>query len=204
MDKGAYLSKLKNPDCWFDQAFSQKMVADKIINEVIMKRNFLVKLKETRIYDDYVGLWSNALYHYGIGIENGLKGIIIKLYPEAVNFEMIEEGVILHDIGGKASKSHDLYALANRAGILGKNKKNLPFNADVKLTKNVLQNLSDIIRWASRYPIPVNSSKIFQLDEDVPYVCVYGFHILDTIESFFDYFKLQVENNIQNDNRRNT
>ena len=85
MDKQAYISTLKNPNIWFEQAFSQKMVADKILNEVIMKRDFIVKLKETQDYDDFVGLWSNALYHYGIGIENGLKGIIIKMYPEAVN-----------------------------------------------------------------------------------------------------------------------
>ena len=193
MDKEAYISTLKNPNSWFDQAFSQKMVADKILNEIIMNREFIVKLKETQDYDEFVGLWANALYHYGIGIENGLKGIIIKNYPEAVNFEVTDDDVILHDIGDKASKSHDLYSLANRAGILGKNKKNLPFNVNVKLTKNVLQNLSDIVRWASRYPIPVNSSKVFQMDEDVPHVCVYGFHILDTIEFFFDYFKLQVE-----------
>ena len=78
MDKEAYISTLKNPNSWFDQAFSQKMVADKILNEIIMNREFIVKLKETQDYDEFVGLWANALYHYGIGIENGLKGIIIK------------------------------------------------------------------------------------------------------------------------------
>ena len=192
MNKETYINTLKNPNSWFDQAFLQKMVADKILNEVIMKREFLVKLKETQDYNEFVGLWSNALYHYGIGIENGLKGIIIKMYPEAVSFKVTEDDVMLHDIGGKASKSHDLYTLANRAGILGKNKKELPFNVNLKLTKNVLQNLSDIIRWASKYPIPISSSKVFQMDEDVPHVCVYGFHILDTIGFFFDFFKLQV------------
>ena len=121
MNKETYINTLKNPNSWFDQAFLQKMVADKILNEVIMKREFLVKLKETQDYNEFVGLWSNALYHYGIGIENGLKGIIIKMYPEAVSFKVTEDDVILHDIGGKASKSHDLYTLANRAGILGKN-----------------------------------------------------------------------------------
>lgn len=35
----------------------------------------------------------------------------------------------------------------------------------MKLTKNVLQNLSDIVRWASRYPIPVNFSKVFQMNK---------------------------------------
>ena len=192
MNKETYINTLKNPNSWFDQAFLQKMVADKILNEVIMKKEFLVKLKETQDYNEFVGLWSNALYHYGIGIENGLKGIIIKMYPEAVSFKVTEDDVILHDIGGKGSKSHDLYTLANRAGVLGKNKKELPFTVNLKLTKNVLENLSDIIRWASKYPIPISSSKVFQMDEDVPHVCVYGFHILDTIEFFFDFFKLQV------------
>ena len=54
MDKQAYISTLKNPNSWFDQAFSQKMVADKILNEVIMKREFLIKLKDSQDYDGFV------------------------------------------------------------------------------------------------------------------------------------------------------
>lgn len=54
MNKEAYISTLKNPKSWFDQAFSQKMVADKILNEIIMNREFIVKLKETQDYDEFV------------------------------------------------------------------------------------------------------------------------------------------------------
>lgn len=189
MNKETYINTLKNPNSWFDQAFLQKMVADKILNEVIMKREFLVKLKETQDYNEFVGLWSNALYHYGIGIENGLKGIIIKMYPEAVSFKVTEDDVILHDIGGKASKNHDLYSLANRAGILDKNLHLFKYDSDRKLVKNVLQHLTDNIRWAARYPVPNNSSKVFEMDHDVPHVCVYGFHILDVMEPIFGYFR---------------
>lgn len=57
MNKETYINTLKNPKSWFNQAFIQKMVADKILNEVIMKREFLVKLKETQDYDVFVGLW---------------------------------------------------------------------------------------------------------------------------------------------------
>lgn len=53
----------------------------------------------------------------------------------------------------------------------------------------MLQHLTDIIRWAARYPVPNNPSKVFEMDHDVPHVCVYGFHILDVIEPLFDYFK---------------
>ena len=54
-------------------------------------------------------------------IENGLKGVIVKNQPELINFEIVGDDIILHDIGGKASKNHDLYSLANRSGILDKN-----------------------------------------------------------------------------------
>ncbi len=137
----------------------------------------------------YHALWGNTLFHYGIGIENGLKGVIVKNQPELINFEITEDDVILHDIGGKASKNHDLYSLANRAGILDKNLHLFKYDSDRKLVKNVLQNLTDIIRWVARYPIPTMPSKVFRMDDDVPHVCVYGFHILDVMEPIFGYFR---------------
>ena len=53
----------------------------------------------------------------------------------------------------------------------------------------MLQHLTDNIRWAARYPVPNNSSKVFEMDHDVPHVCVYGFHILDVMEPIVGYFR---------------
>lgn len=191
MNNENYLNRLKDPDTWFEHAFAQKMVADKLLVDVIMKKDFLLSLKEKSNLNKYTTLWGNALYHYGIGIENGLKGVIIKKRPELVNFDISGDDVILHDIGGKASKNHDLYSLANRAGLLDRNNKYREAAFGGKITRNVLQGLSDIVRWAARYPLPNNSSKVFRMDDDVPSVCVYGFHILDVICPIFDYFKSQ-------------
>jgi len=184
-----YLNRLKDPEVWFEHAFAQKMVADKLFVDVIMKKDFLLSLKDKTNLNKYTTLWGNVLYHYGIGIENGLKGIIVKNQPELVNFDILGDDVILHDIGGKASKNHDLYSLANRAGLFDRNNKYHKGGFGGKITKNVLQGLSDIIRWAARYPLPNNSSKVFRMDDDVPSVCVYGFHVLDTICPLFDYFR---------------
>lgn len=184
-----YLETLKNPNAWFRQAFEQKFVADKILADVILKKDFLRSLKEEKNMMKYTVLWGNALFHYGISIENGFKGVIVKNQPELINFEITEDDVILHDIGGKASKNHDLYSLANRAGILDKNLHLFKYDSDRKLIKNLLQNLTDIIRWAARYPIPTMPSKVFRMDDDVPHVCVYGFHILDVMEPIFGYFR---------------
>ncbi len=184
-----YLKTLKDPNTWFRQAFDQKLVADKILADVILNKDFLKSLKEPKNFLKFSALWGNALFHYGIGIENGLKGVIVKNQPELINFEIIGDDVILHDIGGKASKNHDLYSLANRAGILDKNLHLFKYDSDRKLVKNVLQHLTDIIRWAARYPVPTIRSKVFEMDNGIPHVCVYGFHILDVMEPIFDYFK---------------
>lgn len=190
MDNDSYLKNLRNSEAWFEQAFAQKMVADKILVDVIMSEDFVVSLKEDESkLMDFVSLWGNALYHYGIGIENGLKGVIVKNYPELINLEMSGDDIVLKDIGGKASKNHDLYSLANRAGVLNRNLNLFKYDSDRMLLKNVLNHLTDVIRWASRYPVPTSPSKVFEIDQGVPMVGVYGFHILDVICPLFDYFQ---------------
>lgn len=190
MDNDSYLKILRNSEAWFVQAFAQKMVADKILVDVIMSEDFVVSLKEDESkLMDFVSLWGNALYHYGIGIENGLKGVIVKNYPELINLEMSGDDIVLKDIGGKASKNHDLYSLANRAGVLNRNLNLFKYDSDRMLLKNVLNHLTDVIRWASRYPVPTSPSKVFEIDQGVPMVGVYGFHILDVICPLFDYFQ---------------
>lgn len=184
-----YLKTLKDPNTWFRQAFDQKYVADKILADVILNRDFIRRQKAKNDFTKFSSLWANALFHYGIGIENGLKGVIVKNQPELINFEIIGDDIVLHDIGGKASKNHDLYSLANRAGILDKNLHLFKYDSDRQVVKNVLQHLTDNIRWAARYPVPTIRSKVFEMDSGIPHVCVYGFHILDVMEPIFDYFK---------------
>jgi len=186
MKKEDYIAVLYNPDSWFKQAFAQKLVADKLLNNVIITKEFLLPIKETLDYSDFVYLWCAALFHYAIGIENGLKGIIVKRKNSLVHYDIEDDDVILRDIGGRSSKIHDLYSLCHVAGLLDKDS---DFEMKGKLFKNVMISLSDIIRWAARYPVPIVKSKTYMLEKGIPSVALYGFHALDTIEPMFDYFK---------------
>ena len=78
MDKEEYIETLKNPNTWFRYAFEQKLVADKILADVILNKDFVSSQKAKNDFTEFSALWVNALYHYGIGIENGLKGVIVK------------------------------------------------------------------------------------------------------------------------------
>lgn len=195
MNNEEYLEILNNPDSWFEQAFAQKMVADKLLVNVIMNKEFLESITDDHNISKFTILWANAMFHYAIGIENGLKGVIIKKHPELINFEISEDGVTLKDIGGKASTNHDLYSLANRAGILDSSLHLFKSDFDRKLIKNVLQSLTDMIRWAARYPVPKRLSSVFHVDNNVPLICVYGFHIMDVIEPIYGYFKSLLDSN---------
>lgn len=186
MNKEEYISTILDPNSWFKHAFGQKLVADKLLHNVIITHEVLDPIRYHSDTSDYVVLWSNALFHYALGIENGLKGIIVKKQPSLVHYEVRDNDVILHDIGGQAGRRHDLYSLCNVAGLLNKEGE---FKLGGKTFRNVLQSLSDMIKWSARYPVPTVSSKRYVLDKNIPPVVVYGFHIIDVIEPLFEIFK---------------
>lgn len=188
MDKVEYLEKLKDCNVWFDYSMNQKNVAENILHKCILNKDFLIKLKNDRDYNEFVALWSNAHYHYGIAIENGLKGIIIK-HQQSVDFEIRGQNVILRNIGGKAGKSHNLLKLAEISGIFESTVELYNDKADFESLKRVLLHLSDMIKWGARYPIPNNLDSIYKFDNFIPSSLIYGFHILDIMEPLFEYFE---------------
>lgn len=189
MTKEDYLKELNNPESWFKQSFVQKLVADQLKDIII--NNKLPQIKDGLDHPKIVYLWGAALFHYAIGIENGLKGIIVKRKQSLVHYDVDGDDVTLRNIGGKSSKKHDLYALCHAAGLLDKNS---DFKQSGIIFKNVMMSLSDAIRWAARYPVPIVNSKTFIMDAGIPSVTVFGFHVLDTIEPMYDYFqKVRVE-----------
>ena len=184
MTKEDYLKELNNPESWFKQSFVQKLVADQLKDSII--HNKFPQIKDGLDHPEIVYLWGAALFHYGLGIENGLKGIIVKRKQSLVHYDIEGDDVTLRNIGGKASKKHDLYSLCHAAGLLDKDS---DFNQNGDIFKNVMMSLSDAIRWAARYPVPIVNSKVYKLEEGVPSVTIFGFHVLDTIEPMYDYFR---------------
>lgn len=186
MDKDKYLTILHNPKAWFQYALNQKLVADQILENCIMKKEVLKNINETN--SSFITLWSNAHFHYGIGIENGLKGIIIKTTPDKIELDIRNNEVILHCIGGKSGKSHDLLALAESVELFSDKYSLFKYEQDYQSLRIVLSHLSDMVKWGARYPIPNGNNKHFKFDNSVPPVLVYGFHILDVIQPVFQLF----------------
>lgn len=184
MKKETYLKALFNYKDWFKYASNQKEIGDSILNKCILDKEFLLSMKENNNYENFINFWSNTHYHYGIGIENGFKGLIIKYYPEKVNYKESGDSVKLIGIGSKSSMNHNLLQLSEEC-ILS----DLMKLSNKDILKRVLQHFSDMIRWGSRYPIPMRPDKIYKFDQKVPGFTVNGFHILDIIDPIFELFE---------------
>ena len=191
MTNEEYLDKLLDSKLWFINALQQKKIGDQILDKCIMNKDFLNKAKYN--YTEYTSFWSNVHYHYGIGIENGLKGLIIHDAPDKVHYELSPIGdLLLKNIGGKSGKSHDLLSIAENAGLFSQKYKPFKHQQDLKTLRIVLQHLSDMVIWGARYPVPNGSNKYFKFDNSVPLILVYGFHILDVIEPVFNLFEMEL------------
>lgn len=184
MKKDDYCLIARDPKVWFHYANVQKKVADSILDSM-MDKQILEKEKEggSIFYD----LWINAHYHYGIGLENGMKGLIVKNKPEEVIIEELDNKVSLKGIGKRRNTKHNLLILAEDAGIF--NMSIYKYESDIKALRAVLKHLSDAIKWLPKYPIPLNNEAEYVFDNSVPPVLVYGFHILDVVEPLFELFR---------------
>ena len=194
MIQAAYLEKLKNPNHWFKYALNQKYVGDQILENCIMdKKEVLLSVKEDNSV--FVTLWANVHFHYGIGIENGFKGLVAKYNPDKNKYKIDGEEIILEYIGGNPGKRHDLLQLAESIGIFSDLYNLFQYESDDKVFRIVLQHLSDTIKWGARYPLPNRSKKYFVFDRSIPSRLVYGFHILDVIEPIFQLFEREMATN---------
>lgn len=180
LDKNDYVAKASNPKYWFEFSLIQKRVADQLLDAIIHSEVVTEPAYMTQ-------LWSNAHYHYGIGIENGLKALIIEKHPELVKFKFDNEKVALKGIGVKGKLSHNLHELALEAGLF--EIINHSFDTDELALKHVLNHLTDSIKWLPKYPVPSDNHSMFKYDKSVPAVLIYGFHILDVIKPVFDVFQ---------------
>jgi hypothetical protein len=187
MDKEEYIKRLKDCNVWFDFAKNQKKVADSILYKCMLQKDVLLQESVDDKSNDLFTLWSNAHFHYGIAIENGLKGLIIKYQQDKINFEIKGNNVILKNIGGNPGKSHNLLRLAEISKIFDSNL--YKYESNYKSLKSVLLHLSEMIKWGARYPIPNNLDSIYRFDNAVPAVLVYGFHILDVMQPLFEHFE---------------
>ena len=100
-DLEKHIQTLKNPMSWFNYYRQQKLIGDILLDRAISKGE-LMKIKNNIDSSNFTKIFINAHYHWGIAIENGLKGIFVKYHSEKIVFSEYCNNIIIKDIGGKA------------------------------------------------------------------------------------------------------
>lgn len=182
------MKDILDPQKWLKQYYSQKFIAEVLFDRFIEKKQ-LDKIIKDPENNEYIDIFLNIHFHWGIAIENGLKGIIIKQSPEQVKYVVHGEQLIIKQICGKAGKMHDLLSLGILAGLVTEKDSKTSDN----LTVVLLSYLSDMVRWGAKYPGPFNPTKVFRLPDKIPAALIYGFHIFDLIEPVFLFIETKAK-----------
>jgi len=185
MEEEEYIRTLYNPNIWFQKAIEQKKVAECLVEKCMLD-------KAKNIKENMFTFWTNALYHYGIGVENGFKGLIIKNKPETIKINIKKECVYLNKIGEKTNKSHNLIDIATNAGVFDTNSVFFNKIPNFDYLKSVLLQLTETIKWGAKYPIANNTKRVDYLNDKTPLVITFGFHSLDVLEPLFEVFEKEI------------
>jgi len=198
MSKHKSIEALTDHHIWFDICRQQKKVAQ-ILLDFIVEGGVVLRARESNNYDEYITVFRNAHYHWGIAIENGFKGMIVKHQPSTVKYDIVNGEVIVKSIGPNASKTHNLLQLAEVVGIFKKELGLFKNEEESKPLKEVLRHLIDMIRWGARYPLPMYSGNVHKFSKKIPSKLVYGFHILDVMNPLFELFDNEDEYMLKSD-----
>jgi hypothetical protein len=175
---------ITDPKPWFEYSRKQRKIADILFN-YMLENQLVSKLNTSDGRESYLTIFVNAHYHWGISIENGLKGIIIKYLPDLVQYERSENRLKVKKI---ANNNHDLLHLAELAKIFHPASELYKHDSDYEALKEVLKHLSEMVKWGAKYPMPMDSAKVRNFTDTVPSKLVFGFHILDVMEPLFQFF----------------
>ena len=129
---------------------------------------------------------------YGLALETALKARIVEKYPEKVEIRVVLDGAgepkqaELRTIGVPSSSGHNLLMLAEAAGIFDAEFQDLlPVTLEQGVLKNICRDLSDVVQWRGRYPVPLSSGGALQLDPSFPSKTLHT-HLLDWLNPLLD------------------
>jgi hypothetical protein len=109
---------------------------------------------------------------YGLALETALKAWIVEHAPDKIQIRLVVDGrgdavdAELKSIGVPTSSGHNLLALAEAAGLFGEAfSAVLPQDSDRRAMKNICRDLSEVVQWRGRYPVPLASAEPLKFDK---------------------------------------
>lgn len=129
---------------------------------------------------------------YGLTLETALKGWIVEHFPDKMEIRVVLNGrgeamqAELRTLGVPTSSGHNLLALAEAAGLFGKQFQTvLNTEEDRSAIRNICRDLAEVVTWRGRYPVPLASFNPVTLDPKVPHLAL-AHYIRDWLDPVLD------------------
>lgn len=179
MHADEFLKTTRDPLAWRRHALALRRSADALWTE------FSLDLTGTAIEDDdsrrripdldrAMESLETAKLLYGLALETALKAWIVERHPEKIEFRVSVDGAgtatsaELRTLGVPTSGGHNILALAEAVGLFRVEFSDiLKFDSDRSVMRNICRDLSEVVIWRGRYPIPLASGERQRLDPGV-------------------------------------
>jgi hypothetical protein len=109
---------------------------------------------------------------YGLALETALKAWVVEHSPDKIQIRLVVDGngnavdAELKSIGVPTSSGHNLLALSEAAGLFGEAFSTvLRTDSDRRAMRNICRDLSEVVLWRGRYPVPLASAEPLKYDK---------------------------------------
>ena len=202
MDAPEFLKTAIDPELWLTKSAALRRAGDRLWDSFF--ENWLRSALRRRSYkmDDAAALFRHAIdymnsakFMYGFAVETAFKAHLLKHKSNEIEFKLSADGTgalrtaELKQFGTQMGASHNLEQLGQRTGILTlEGNPVFKYQSDLNAVREILRELSEIVYWSGRYPVPLKSGETFQLTGEVPSVA-FAHYMRDWLDPVLDHFQ---------------
>jgi len=204
MNGSEFLKDAIDPELWLDKSAGLRRSGNRLW-ECFVEAT-LRSARQYKANNDIAGgdLWAegwdyltSAKSLYGLSTETALKAYMLQHRPEEIELKLTADGsgVIqsaeLKQFGVHLGSSHNLEQLAQPTGILTlASNPVFKSESDLLILREILRDLSEVVYWRGRYPVPTKSGDGHQPSPDVP-AKAFVHNIRDWLDPMLDYFQAE-------------
>jgi hypothetical protein len=197
MQAETFIEKSRSPQAWRKHSRALRRSANVLYDDFVAVLAESIKeaktLGEIADHDRAIEAIETAKLLYGLALETALKAWIIEHKPSQIEIRITIDGsgeakhAELKSFGVNGNQGHNLYALADVAGIF----EGVTFahvlktESDRDVFRAICKDLGQVVVWRGRYPVPMASFEPQPLTKGVPWKS-YVHYMRDWLDPMLD------------------
>jgi hypothetical protein len=202
MDAPAFLKTAIDPEQWLTKSAALRRAGNRLWESFFENwlrsglRHRSYRVDEAKMFFGHaMDYLTSAKFMYGYSVETAFKAHLLRHSPGEIEFKLGADGTgevrsaELKQFGTQMGASHNLEQLGQRTGVLTlEGNPIFQHQSDVNAVREILRELSEIVYWSGRYPVPLKSGETFQPTGEVP-SAAFAHYMRDWLDPVLDHFQ---------------